>query len=134
MNQESLPRFQTEIEFTLPRGYLDQAGVLHRHGALRYATAADEILPLSDPRVQKNPAYLAIIILSRVIVKLGTLRDIDVKIIENLSVKDFNHLQDLYEQLNSGDDLNIAMNGGLASVDDSDSDSPLKRMRTVGES
>ena len=69
------PRFQTEIEFDLPKGYLDETGMLHRHGVMRLATAADEILPLRDPRVQQNQAYLAIIVLARVIVKLGDAAD-----------------------------------------------------------
>ena len=63
--------FQTEVEFTLPKGYLDEHGVLHRRGVMRLATAADEILPLRDPRVQQNQAYLAVIVLARVITKLG---------------------------------------------------------------
>jgi hypothetical protein len=93
--------FRTEIEFTLPKGYLDDTGVLHRHGLMRLATAADEILPLRDPRVQQNPAYLAIIVLSRVIVKLGSLADIDTKTVEGLYASDLDYLQRLYEQLNS---------------------------------
>ena len=64
--------FQTEVEFTLPKGYLDDDGVLHRDGVMRLATAADEILPLKDPRVQQNPAYLTIIVLARVITRLGS--------------------------------------------------------------
>ena len=63
--------FQTEHSFTLPRGYVDEGGVLHREGVMRLARAADEILPLTDPRVEKNPAYLLVLLLSRVIVKLG---------------------------------------------------------------
>src|SRR5258705_12806623 len=63
--------FQTEIEFELPKGYVDEAGTLHRRGVMRLATAADEILPLRDPRVQQNEAYLAVIVLARVIVRLG---------------------------------------------------------------
>ena len=108
MNQ----RFQTEIEFTLPRGYIDPAGVLHNKGRMRLATAADELLPARDPRVQQNAAYLAVIVLSRVIVRLGSLEDIDVKVIENLFVSDFDYLQRLYEQFNSGEELDpAALNG-----------------------
>ena len=59
----------TEYEFTLPNGYIDSEGVLHRKGTMRLATAADEILPMKDPRVQQNPAYLTILILSRVIIR-----------------------------------------------------------------
>lgn len=104
MQSTSSARFQTEIAFTLPKGYIDSSGILHRQGVMRLATAADEILPLRDPRVQQNPAYLAIIVLSRVIIKLGTLPDIDVKTIEGLFAQDFDYLQRLYEQFNSADE------------------------------
>jgi hypothetical protein len=95
--------FQTEIEFALPKGYLDPNGILHRKGVMRLATAADEILPLRDPRVQANQAYLAVIVLARVVTKLGDLQDIDTKVIEGLYASDFDYLQRLYERLNVGD-------------------------------
>ena len=75
MSTSDNPGFQTEIEFELPKGYLDETGTLHRRGVMRLATAADEILPLRDPRVQQNEAYLAIIVLARVITRLGSLPD-----------------------------------------------------------
>ena len=78
-------RFQTEYEFSLPKGYLDAAGVMHRHGVMRLATAADEILPLRDPRVQQNAAYLAIIVLARVITRLGDVPAIDTRLIAEIS-------------------------------------------------
>jgi len=93
--------FQTEVEFSLPRGYMDSDGRLHREGVMRLATAADEILPLKDPRVQGNPAYLTIIVLSRVISKLGNLPDVNPRIIENLYASDVSYLQSLYQKLNS---------------------------------
>jgi hypothetical protein len=93
--------FQTEIEFTLPRGYLDDGGMLHQDGVMRLATAADEILPLRDPRVQSNPAYLTIILLSRVITKLGSLPDVNPRIIENLYASDVSYLQTLYQKVNT---------------------------------
>src|SRR5712671_6172558 len=96
--------FQTEIEFTLPKGYLDATGILHRRGTMRLATAADEILPLRDPRVQQNEAYLAIIVLARVITRLGTLPDIHTGVIEGLYASDLAHLQRLYEKFNAGDE------------------------------
>lgn len=92
--------FQTEIEFTLPKGYLDGDGILHREGVMRLATAADEILPLKDPRVQQNEAYLTIIVLSRVITRLGSLSDVNPRIIEGLFASDLDYLQGIYEQLN----------------------------------
>jgi hypothetical protein len=91
---------QTEIEFTLPRGYVDGDGMLQREGRMRLATAADEILPLKDPRVKQNPAYLAIIVLSRVITRLGSVQDINTKVVEGLFAADLNYLQALYEQFN----------------------------------
>jgi len=94
---------QTEFEFTLPRGYVDADGEVHRHGVMRLATAADEILPLRDPRVQQNGAYLSIILLSRVITKLGTLPAVNTKIIENLFTVDLAYLQDLYQRINMMD-------------------------------
>jgi len=97
--------FQTEIEFELPKGYLDETGMLHRQGTMRLATAADEILPLRDPRVQQNQAYLTVIVLARVIVRLGGLPEIHTGIIEGLYASDLAYLQQLYDQLNAADDL-----------------------------
>jgi hypothetical protein len=93
--------FQTEVEFTLPRGYMDDGGMLHQEGVMRLATAADEIGPLKDSRVQSNPAYLTIILLSRVITKLGSLPDVNPRIIENLYASDVSYLQELYQQVNA---------------------------------
>ena len=93
--------FQTEIEFELPKGYLDETGVLHRHGTMRLATAADEILPLRDPRVQQNEAYFVVIVLARVITRLGSLVDINTGVIEGLYASDFAYLQRLYDKLNA---------------------------------
>lgn len=90
----------SEFPFTLPIGYSDGSGQIHREGVMRLATAADEILPLKDHRVQSNPAYLTIIILSRVIVRLGTLDMISTKVIEDLFSRDFAFLQTLYNQIN----------------------------------
>lgn len=95
--------FQTEVEFTLPKGYLDAEGTLHREGVMRLATAADEILPLKDARVQQNTAYLTVIVLARVITRFGSLPDVNTKVIEGLFASDLNYLQQLYEQLNGGE-------------------------------
>ena len=91
---------QTEFEFELPMGFVDGAGTRHRKGCMRLATAADEILPMKDPRVQSNPAYLSIIILARVVTKLGSLEQIDTHIIENLFSGDFAYLQELHNRIN----------------------------------
>ena len=95
--------FQTEFPFTLPTGYLDIDGTLHREGMMRRATAADEIVPLRDPRVQANAAYLIIILLSRVITSLGDVAMITPQVIENLFVEDLNYLQALYKTINSSE-------------------------------
>ena len=102
--------FQTEIQFTLPKGYVEEDGTLHRSGVMRLATAADEILPLKDPRVQQNPAYLTIIVLARVITKLGSLADVNTKVIEGLFASDLNYLQKLYEELNSDEPYQVQEN------------------------
>lgn len=104
MDRTSTSAFRTEIGFELPLGYVDESGVRHRKGVMRFATAADEILPMRDPRVQANPAYLSIIILARVITRLGSLADIDTQTIERLFTADFEHLRRLYEQINGGDE------------------------------
>jgi hypothetical protein len=100
MDRTSTDAFRTESSFELPLGFVDETGVRHRRGVMRLATAADEILPMRDPRVQSNPAYLSIIILSRVVLKLGSLPDVDTQIIESLFTADFEYLRRLYEQLN----------------------------------
>ena len=92
--------FQTEHPFSLPLGYVDADGDLHRDGVMRLATAADEILPLKDPRVQKNPSYLVIILLSRVVTRLGSLEQITPKTIEELFASDLAYLQNLYNEIN----------------------------------
>jgi len=95
---------QTEFEFTLPRGYVDSDGTLHRKGVMRLATAIDEIAPLRDPRVKQSQAYLTIILLSRVITKLGTLPDVNPGTIEGLFSSDLTYVQNLYRQINENPD------------------------------
>jgi hypothetical protein len=92
--------FQTEFEFVLPKGYLDPEGNVHRDGVMRLATAADEIVPLKDPRVQANPAYLVVILLSRVVTRLGFLEIINPKVIEGLFASDLAYLQEFYNRVN----------------------------------
>ncbi|MFN8524435.1 MAG: phage tail assembly protein [Chloroflexota bacterium] len=99
---------QTEFPFTLPRGYVDAEGTLHREGTMRLATAADEILPLRDPRVQGNSAYLVVIVLSRVITQLGGLTDINPRVIEGLFASDLAYLQDLYNRVNGDGSTTVA--------------------------
>jgi hypothetical protein len=91
---------QTEFDFTLPRGYVDAEGNLHKKGVMRMATAFDEIAPMKDQRVQSNPGYLAVILLSRVVTQLGDLEQVNPKVIENLFSADFAFLEDLYRRIN----------------------------------
>src|SRR4030095_14547498 len=90
----------TEHEFQLPKGYVDADGNLHCNGVMRLATAGDEILPMKDPRVQSLPAYLIVILLSRVVSKLGTLPAVHPRIIEGLFAEDLTYLQSLYNRIN----------------------------------
>lgn len=91
---------QTEFEFTLPKGYLDTDGIVHRIGVMRLATAMDEITPMRDPRVKSNPSYATIMILSRVITRLGALDEITPVVIEGLFACDLNYLYQFYKQIN----------------------------------
>lgn len=93
--------FQTEFEFDLPKGYVDGDGVVHKHGVMRLATAADEVLPLRDQRVLQNPGYLTIIILSRVVTALGSLTKLDPRIVEKLYSSDLAYLQNMYQAINA---------------------------------
>jgi hypothetical protein len=92
---------RTEFAFTLPRGYVDAAGEVHREGVMRLATARDEIEPLRDAQVRQNEAYLAVLLLSRVIVRIGGITEITPAVVEELYAADFDHLQRLYERLNT---------------------------------
>jgi len=92
--------FQTEYNFELPKGYVDDSGNLHKKGIMRLATAADEILPLRDPRVQQNPGYITVIILARVITTLGDMKGLDTKVIEKLFTADLSYLNDFYQRIN----------------------------------
>jgi hypothetical protein len=90
----------TEFPFTLPRGFVDSERRLHKKGIMRLATAKDEVTPLQDHRVKANPGYLAVILLSRVITRLGDLEQIYPQVIEDLPVADFAYLQSLYRRIN----------------------------------
>jgi len=91
---------RTEFPFILPRGYVDSSGTLHREGVMRLATAKDEIIPLRDPRVRENEAYLTVLLLSRVITRLGRVGEVHPGIIENMFASDLAFLQDLYRRVN----------------------------------
>ncbi len=92
---------RTEFPFELPRGYVDEAGTVHKHGVMRLATARDELVPLRDVRVQENPAYLSVVLLGRVITRLGTLPMVHDGVVENMFASDLAFLQDFYRQVNA---------------------------------
>jgi hypothetical protein len=100
---------QTEFEFVLPKGYVDEQGDLHREGTMRLATAMDEIIPLRDPRVRNNEAYLVVILLSQVITRLGTLPRVSPNMVEKFFAADIAYLQDLYRQINDVDTHSVTM-------------------------
>jgi hypothetical protein len=92
---------QTEITFTLPRGYVDGGGTVHREGTMRLATARDEIEPMREVQVRQNQAYLSVLLLARTITRLGGVTDVTPDLVEDLYAADFDHLQRLYERINS---------------------------------
>ena len=92
---------RTEFPFELPRGYVDAAGTVHRDGVMRLATARDELIPLRDDRVRENPPYLTVVLLSRVITRIGSIADVHPGIVEELFASDLAFLQDMYRRVNS---------------------------------
>jgi hypothetical protein len=92
---------KTEFEFALPKGYVDRDGTVHREGVMRLATARDEIEPLRESGVRQNEAYLAVLLLSRVVTRLGAITAVTPDLIEGLYAADFDHLQRLYERINA---------------------------------
>ncbi len=98
--------FKTEYEFVLPRGYVDADGNLHREGVMRLANAKDEIIPLNDMRVQRNRAYLIIVLLSRVVTRLGSNTEVNTGMIENLFAGDLRFLEEMYNRINE-DEVSI---------------------------
>ena len=99
---DAAPRpLRTEFDFVLPRGYVDAAGTVHRSGVMRLATARDELVPLRDDRVRENPAYLSVVLLARVITRIGPVTDVHAGVVEDLFASDLAFLQDLYRRVNA---------------------------------
>ncbi len=94
-------RIRTEYEFELPRGYVDDAGTIHRQGTMRLATARDELSPLADLRVKENPAYLSVVLLGLVVTRIGAVTTIHAGVIEQLFASDLAFLQDFYQRINA---------------------------------
>ena len=95
---------QTEYEFTLPRGYVDPEGDVHRKGVMRLATALDEIEAAKDPGVKANAGYLPVILLSRVVVRMEGVEAVTPELIGRLFTADFAFLQNMYETVNQTED------------------------------
>jgi hypothetical protein len=98
---------QREVSFRLQLGYPDDDGTTHHDGVMRRATASDEVLPRGDPRVVQNPSYFDVVVLSRVVTRLGTLPVINTKVIEGLFSADYNFLMDLYRRFNAADGAHV---------------------------
>lgn len=96
---------KTEYAFTLPRGFVDAHGAVHRDGTMRLATARDEIEPLRDAAVRQNEAYVTVLLLARVVTRIGDIRNVTPELIEQLYAADFDHLQRLYERLNTNGEV-----------------------------
>jgi hypothetical protein len=96
---------RTEYAFTLPLGYVDASGAVHREGVMRLATARDEIEPLRDPSVRRNEAYVTVLLLARVITRIGSVTNVSPELVETLYAADFDHLQRLYERINTDGEL-----------------------------
>ncbi|WP_291428809.1 hypothetical protein [Deinococcus sp.] len=90
-----------ELSFMLPAGLHTSDGQIHRGGVMRLATALDEIEPLGDPRVQRNEAYYPLLLLSRVITRLGPFAPVTPDVLAVLPAADFAYLQTLYAQMNA---------------------------------
>jgi hypothetical protein len=98
---------QTEFEFTLPRGYVDESGQVHQQGRMRLATAVDEIEAYEHPGVQQKESYLPVLLLGRVVTRLGTLAEVTPRVIAGLFASDLAYLQDMYLRLNSSDPIMV---------------------------
>ncbi len=100
---------RTEYPFTLPRGYVDEHGRMHRDGIMRLATARDELTTQADQRVRANPAYLTVLLLERTVTTLGDLPAVDTFVVENLFASDLAFLQDLYRRINADGHTEVAV-------------------------
>lgn len=109
MATETSSGLRTEYPFTLPRGYVDDQGQVHREGVMRLATARDEIITQADARSRQNPAYLTVLLLERTVTKLGGVSEVDTYVIENMFASDLAFLQDLYRRINQDGHTEVAV-------------------------
>jgi hypothetical protein len=106
---EQTTSLRTEYPFTLPRGYVDEHGRMHREGIMRLATARDELTTQADQRARQNPAYLTVLLLERTVTTLGTVSEVDTFVIESLFASDMAFLQDLYRRINADGHTEVAV-------------------------
>ncbi|GGS22343.1 hypothetical protein [Deinococcus knuensis] len=102
-----------ELTFMLPAGLHTSDGQVHRGGVMRLATALDEIEPLGDPRVQRNEAYYPLLLLARVITRLGPFSPVTPDVLGVLPAADFAYLQSLYAQMNTAPTLALPPQSAL---------------------
>jgi hypothetical protein len=106
---EQTTGLRTEYPFTLPRGYVDEHGRMHRDGVMRLATARDELTTQADQRARQNPAYLTVLLLERTVTTLGSVPEVDSFVIESLFASDLAFLQDLYRRINADGHTEVAV-------------------------
>lgn len=98
----------TQFDFQLPRGLIDETGQLHRRGVMRLATAKDELIVQRDRRVRENSAYATLMMLSQVIMQLGTLESLQPENLENLFTQDLAYLREFYNRVNQQGNAKVA--------------------------
>lgn len=91
---------QQEYEFTLPKGYRSSSGELWKHGAMRLATAKDEMEAMNHPKAKAMSEYVTIVLLSKVIIRLENEITITPEMIETFYSADVNFLQHMYQTIN----------------------------------
>ena len=96
-----MPFERTEYRFTLPTGYVAVDGTIHKQGWMREESMGDTVITQKHPAVRDNPAYLSVMLLARVVTKLGTVEYIDTKVIEGLFASDFAYLMEFYKRINT---------------------------------
>ena len=107
MMREEYARVMTVYAFELPKGHTDEAGNLHRKGKMRIATAGDEIAAAKDPRVLDNPAYLSVVLLSRVITEMEGIEKVDAGLVAEFCIADMAFLQEMYERINAEEPMSM---------------------------
>ena len=74
---------------------------------MRLALAIDEIEALQDPRVQTHEANLPLVLICRVVTRLGDLPAVTTQVIAGLFASDLAFLEDLYLRLNNPQPIQI---------------------------